>query len=1042
MTYGYNAKFRNFTGHQDIRSISTKLLAELVDLRTTEEVCPAPLDPLIVAGLADVSSRTGQEIRRPIVFVCHSLGGIIAKKALLLGCPEEQAKVQRAVYGIVFLGTPHNGSSIATCGKIIANIAAACSPINPAKVMFGALQKDSKVLFEITEDFVEKTSKLQLVSFFEMKTTSFGLFKKMVVEHRSAILNVPNEVAIGQNADHREMARFKSIHDRNFRPVLSRLSKFRQNLANKVHTLTHGRATMERSGYEDTLNLFELPASTCSTFHGRDDFLNAMDDYFHKKSSGNRGQLTFAICGLGGSGKTQTALRFAVRNRFRYRSGVIFFNASSHTTLVADFSRIHDLLNLGSTSDKVGSMKRWLSKKENSDWLLIFDNADDLDSVRISKYIPAASWGHIIITSRDQAAIGSVGKEGCLLERLEAKEAVAVLMEKAGIRSPSVEDYQEAEVIVELLGCLPLAVDQGGAFIRSRQKTLTDYRRLYQERQHEVLKFKPRLGEYDKTVLTAWEINFEQVERDSKEASQLLLLFCFLDPANISESMLSRGCSPQKRWSRQGEITDMAAEDAGLDRSLVALLKNEMDFDAAIERLLSFSLIHRNSDLNGSRSFSLHPLVQHCASQRVSAVVQDKWRLQAILLVCHAFPRSEYLQPSYGNLGRAQLPHVNRILKEYDRFTDSSLLTTPVKRELASMLLAASRFSSTTWKIEAMTLVKGLLQNDTDCYMHALAAHRESAILRMIGNQKDSNRTLEKFVHSTVFPGYDKGVEADARWNAQRGDLVVSFAENMVQDGLLAVARKELLEWNPMDPALPSTMERGVLRSRNINLGKILRYEGRFQEALPYLEDILRESVDDQFYQGAGWRRTLLSNIADLYCELHRAADAEDLLDPELKRITGIQSTSSGRRLQLSLTESFIQRGMYDEGTECLMKLKPIYESIPNPDIISSRGHFRVWTGLARIAHLRSQWDEALFRWREALKILETLGREKGFNSGLVRYSISHALLKLGKREESSATLSQAKIDLASEGRKYWIVGLNSYWFDFVAQCMSDKSNE
>ena len=38
MTYGYNANFRNFTGHQDIRSIAKKLLSELVDLRRTVEV--------------------------------------------------------------------------------------------------------------------------------------------------------------------------------------------------------------------------------------------------------------------------------------------------------------------------------------------------------------------------------------------------------------------------------------------------------------------------------------------------------------------------------------------------------------------------------------------------------------------------------------------------------------------------------------------------------------------------------------------------------------------------------------------------------------------------------------------------------------------------------------------------------------------------------------------------------------------------------------------------------------------------------------------
>jgi hypothetical protein len=38
MTYGYNAKFKNFTAHQDLSEISAKLLTELSDLRKTAEV--------------------------------------------------------------------------------------------------------------------------------------------------------------------------------------------------------------------------------------------------------------------------------------------------------------------------------------------------------------------------------------------------------------------------------------------------------------------------------------------------------------------------------------------------------------------------------------------------------------------------------------------------------------------------------------------------------------------------------------------------------------------------------------------------------------------------------------------------------------------------------------------------------------------------------------------------------------------------------------------------------------------------------------------
>lgn len=81
-----------------------------------------------------------------------------------------------------FSGTPHNGSSIATCGKIIANIVAACSPLNPARKLLSNLQKDSQVLFEITEEFLQKAPELQLISFFEMEATNFIFFRRMVTE--------------------------------------------------------------------------------------------------------------------------------------------------------------------------------------------------------------------------------------------------------------------------------------------------------------------------------------------------------------------------------------------------------------------------------------------------------------------------------------------------------------------------------------------------------------------------------------------------------------------------------------------------------------------------------------------------------------------------------------------------------------------------------------------------------------------------------------------------------------------------------------------
>ncbi|PYH76480.1 hypothetical protein BO82DRAFT_205066 [Aspergillus uvarum CBS 121591] len=38
ITYSYNVRFNNFTGHQDRRNISIKLLSELVDLKKTDKI--------------------------------------------------------------------------------------------------------------------------------------------------------------------------------------------------------------------------------------------------------------------------------------------------------------------------------------------------------------------------------------------------------------------------------------------------------------------------------------------------------------------------------------------------------------------------------------------------------------------------------------------------------------------------------------------------------------------------------------------------------------------------------------------------------------------------------------------------------------------------------------------------------------------------------------------------------------------------------------------------------------------------------------------
>lgn len=84
---------------------------------------------------------------------------------------------------VTSIGTPHNGSSLANMGKVVANILYACSPLKSAHALLGILQKNSEALLEITADFVKRRRKVHLISFYEMEMTAITPFLKRLVRY-------------------------------------------------------------------------------------------------------------------------------------------------------------------------------------------------------------------------------------------------------------------------------------------------------------------------------------------------------------------------------------------------------------------------------------------------------------------------------------------------------------------------------------------------------------------------------------------------------------------------------------------------------------------------------------------------------------------------------------------------------------------------------------------------------------------------------------------------------------------------------------------
>lgn len=115
---------------------------------------------------------------RPIIFVAHSMGGLVVKKAYILGKHDRQySSLIAKVYGIMFLATPHRGAQYA---KMLNNILSTVPFGTTSKAYVAELGAQSGSLQDINEQFSKFCEELQLASFFETLKTSVGVTKILV----------------------------------------------------------------------------------------------------------------------------------------------------------------------------------------------------------------------------------------------------------------------------------------------------------------------------------------------------------------------------------------------------------------------------------------------------------------------------------------------------------------------------------------------------------------------------------------------------------------------------------------------------------------------------------------------------------------------------------------------------------------------------------------------------------------------------------------------------------------------------------------------
>ena len=133
--------------------------------------------------LSKKRSGAGNGHPRPIVFIGHSLGGIVIKKALILAHERSSDPFYKDILdntkAIAFLGVPHKGSDSAWWATFAANaLKGASMETSTSAALLADLRKDSTTLTNISKQFVDRTKGLTIYTFYETRKLSGVLVRR------------------------------------------------------------------------------------------------------------------------------------------------------------------------------------------------------------------------------------------------------------------------------------------------------------------------------------------------------------------------------------------------------------------------------------------------------------------------------------------------------------------------------------------------------------------------------------------------------------------------------------------------------------------------------------------------------------------------------------------------------------------------------------------------------------------------------------------------------------------------------------------------
>ena len=323
--------------------------------------------------------------------------------------------------------------------------------------------------------------------------------------------------------------------------------------------------------------------------------------------------------------------------RQRDHISLFWIDASSYTTALSGMQRASQLVNSSTEPDPSSYMQRLPAtnlEKLLHPFLIVLDNMDHAkDFTQIMQLMPENKMCMVLVTSRhrDLQQLGT-----CIeIKPMEQDEALELLLTRCNIAS-DLEQHAHAESIVKTLAHLPLAIDQAGAYISSRNLPLEQFTEHFNIRKKVIMNHIPSGWPYQKAhdgqqcvsdlcVFTTWELSLDELGSsvDAEPFIDLLTFAAFAGPSQLLAKMLRM--QVEENMATELGCRDLYTSDGKWD---------PWKYQDTIVQLYSVSLISEIDMSSTEIQFVIHLLVNEWLKVRAGDP-KDKMYIEANTRLIH-----------------------------------------------------------------------------------------------------------------------------------------------------------------------------------------------------------------------------------------------------------------------------------------------------------------------------------------------------------------------------------------------------------------------